>query len=88
MTPPGPERTKGWIGLLLPLFERGGPVVSLLLLCTLLACLWHFLGEVRRLRTLGVKLYEERLVCERANFAHLERIAAYQAGRRSPPADE
>lgn len=59
-----PEQAKGWIGFLLPLAERGGPIVSLLLAVVLVFVTWHMLGEVKRLRALTLDVWERLMACQ------------------------
>lgn len=48
MALPSPEQARGWLGTLLPLAERAGPVLSVFLLCLGTAMVWFMLGALER----------------------------------------
>lgn len=41
---PSPERARGWLGLVMPLLQQAGPVLSLALLLALVLSLWWLTG--------------------------------------------
>jgi hypothetical protein len=72
-----PERTHGWLGVLLPVLERGGPVLSLLILCIGSLAIWWLLDDIRRLQGITRELAERLLTSEKTHAEQM--IAAKQA---------
>jgi hypothetical protein len=63
---PDPARANKWLGLLLPLMERGGPILSLFLLLTMVVSGWYMMRELGRARAVNRELYERLLVATEA----------------------
>ena len=58
-----PERARGWIDTILPVFREGGPVVSLVLFIIGGVTVWWLLGTYERAREINQQLYERLLTC-------------------------
>lgn len=61
---PDPERAKGWLGLLLPLMQQGGPVLSLALAVMMAVTVWYLLGVIGENRKVSIDLLEKVLRCQ------------------------
>lgn len=48
----------------MPMAERGGPVLSILLGILLVVVTWHLHGEVRRLRDFTLHILERLVACQ------------------------
>lgn len=60
---PSPERSHKWLGLLLPLVERGGPILSLFLLIVSVLMVYWLLGALKDQQQLTRSLAERLLTC-------------------------
>ena len=74
-----PENTKGWLNVLWPLAEKGGPIVTLMLLFILIISTWWLAGWmhdcVDRNRALTEKLLAQQAAFYqelRLSLAHCE----------------
>lgn len=77
---PDPDKTGKWLGLLLPVMERGGPILSLFLLGTLIISGWYLLHALQRQRDVTKDAYERLLTCVQAQATLGQRC--YGAGPR------
>jgi hypothetical protein len=71
---PEPEQVSRWYQALLPIVEKGGPVLSLLLLVTLIVSLWWLTGWLRECVGMNRAL-TERLLAQQQSFTQEIRLA-------------
>jgi hypothetical protein len=71
-----PESAKGWLSVVMPLLERGGPVVALLLLLVAALHAWYLTKELSRTRGNLLQLLSEVNACKAAQLHYVERYAA------------
>ena len=64
--PPSPERARGWLAMLLPLAERAGPVLTLVLAVIASLTVWYLLGALAANRAYTVGVIEKLLACQEA----------------------
>jgi hypothetical protein len=70
----GPEDAKHWYDFFLPLAERGGPLLTLLLGLILLVSLWYGLRVLRECVTHN-RLLNERILTQQQAFYQELRLA-------------
>lgn len=72
--PPTPESTRGWLGVVLPLAERAGPVLSVFLLLLGTLTVWYMLGLLDRAVQRNHALTERLLTVQDAHRQELLRL--------------
>lgn len=60
---PTPESTGKWLGLILPILQQGGPILTLFLLLVSAVGGWYLMHALQRSRDANKELYERMLVC-------------------------
>jgi hypothetical protein len=72
-----PDQAKGWLSTFLPVAERAGPALSLILALLLAGSLWYGLGLLRecveRNRTLAAQLVTQQETFHRELLVYLQR---------------
>lgn len=77
---PDPDKTSKWLGVLLPIMQQGGPVLSLFLLGVMLLGGWYLMHALQRQRDVTKDAYERLLLCKEAQATLGQRC--YGAGPR------
>lgn len=73
-----PERAQGWLGTLMPLFEKGGPVLALVLLCIGTATVWYLLGALDRAVSRNHLLVQQLQGCMKEQVELVLRLREHQ----------
>lgn len=66
MALPGPEQSTRWYQAWLPVAERGGPVLTLMLAVMMALAIWYLLGVVAAQRATTLELFHKLLACQDA----------------------
>lgn len=66
MALPGPERSSKWMAFLMPLAERGGPLLTIALAVMMALAVWYLLGVVAAQRQTTLELFHKLLACQDA----------------------
>jgi CHASE1-domain containing sensor protein len=72
MALPSPEHARGWLGMVLYVVERGGPITLLLTLLFAGLGIWGLTREVQRVHLVNSTLWSQLLEAQKA---HLELAA-------------
>lgn len=73
--PPTPERASTWLGLLLPLAQQGGPLLTLALALLLGGAVWYTLGALDRAVQRNHALVDKIILLQDSHRAELVRLA-------------
>ena len=80
MALPDPERARGWIATLLPLAERAGPLLTLVIALIAGLTVWYLLGALAANRAYTVGVIEKLLACQEARVDLARQCRAVGSG--------